>query len=585
MLLTLLKVTALLAVILACSHVRALSAASRHMLCLVLLLSVPLLVFLPNALPAEIAYGVLVVEELTAEPAAMQTSVPQDLPTDMSSPGEVTTVPHVQFIWPLYLVGLLVSSVHLFALYWLGGRAVRRLPTIEVRRARCGEIPVRCDPAQRTPFVWGAAPATLVVPAAWYNWPASRRRMVWLHERAHIERLDFLRALVVRLFVCVLWFHPLAWLVQRRMTLLAECACDDAVIEHAKPASYAQTLVDVARQTITTKERPHAAPAMASSSHLAFRVQTLLDASIRRKPMKLTSRIFLAVSVAVFCTSLAAVRVVAQTDDAHVTASLAALREQIDQHEFARAEQGLGALLQRQTTAWGRAQINNMLGYARYLQGKTAQAEAAYSAVLEDADVIPEPMVRVVHYTLAQLNFVNGDYSGAKAHMDAWFGLAATPGAQPHMFRALVYTWLGDFDAALADVERAQALRETAGMDIPPHWQDLLAQLQRARSSGLSPFDDANRHYHPVVKVPPIYPPQARKRGVQGYVVVEFTVGADGTVINPAVVDAQPPGVFDQAALQAARKFTYLPQMHEGVAVPVEGVRNRINFSLAARGS
>lgn len=84
----------------------------------------------------------------------------------------------------------------------------------------------------------------------------------------------------------------------------------------------------------------------------------------------------------------------------------------------------------------------------------------------------------------------------------------------------------------------------------------------------------------PIVKVAPTYPRRAAQRGIEGYVVVEFTVSSLGTVIDPVVIEAEPPGMFDSAAIDAVKKFKYRPQMSDGKAVDVPGVRNIIRFEL-----
>lgn len=86
--------------------------------------------------------------------------------------------------------------------------------------------------------------------------------------------------------------------------------------------------------------------------------------------------------------------------------------------------------------------------------------------------------------------------------------------------------------------------------------------------------------YLPIVKVAPVYPRRAQTRGIEGYVIVEFTVTKLGSVVNPVVVEAQPPGIFDNAALQAALKFKYKPKVVDGEPIDVAGVRNRITFEL-----
>lgn len=55
------------------------------------------------------------------------------------------------------------------------------------------------------------------------------------------------------------------------------------------------------------------------------------------------------------------------------------------------------------------------------------------------------------------------------------------------------------------------------------------------------------------------YPPLAQAAGLGGFAVVEFGVLPQGTVDAPVVVDAEPPLVFDGAALRAVRSWRYEP--------------------------
>ena len=98
-------------------------------------------------------------------------------------------------------------------------------------------------------------------------------------------------------------------------------------------------------------------------------------------------------------------------------------------------------------------------------------------------------------------------------------------------------------------------------------------------SGGLS-LDTGDGDYLPIVKVAPIYPRRAQSRGIEGYVIVEFTVSKNGSVKNPSVVEAKPEGIFDRAAMDAALKFKYKPRVVDGVAMEVAGVQNRITFQI-----
>lgn len=87
--------------------------------------------------------------------------------------------------------------------------------------------------------------------------------------------------------------------------------------------------------------------------------------------------------------------------------------------------------------------------------------------------------------------------------------------------------------------------------------------------------------YLPIVKVAPVYPRRALTRGIEGYVLLEFTVTKAGAVVDPVVVEADPPGIFDRAAMQAAVKFKYKPKVVNGEPIDVAGVRNLITFELS----
>ncbi|MDE0421555.1 MAG: M56 family metallopeptidase [Gammaproteobacteria bacterium] len=92
-------------------------------------------------------------------------------------------------------------------------------------------------------------------------------------------------------------------------------------------------------------------------------------------------------------------------------------------------------------------------------------------------------------------------------------------------------------------------------------------------------FDEI--HHLPIVKVAPIYPAPALANNVEGHVLLEFAVTTTGAVRNPVVLEAEPPGVFDQAALDAVAKFRYKPTVMDGEAVEVTGVRNRVIFEMS----
>lgn len=84
----------------------------------------------------------------------------------------------------------------------------------------------------------------------------------------------------------------------------------------------------------------------------------------------------------------------------------------------------------------------------------------------------------------------------------------------------------------------------------------------------------------PLVRVPPMYPPRALMRGLEGWVRIKFDISPLGAVESPVVVDAEPPMIFDQAAKAAIRKWKYKPRVIDGRPVGQSDVEVVISFHL-----
>jgi TonB family protein len=81
-----------------------------------------------------------------------------------------------------------------------------------------------------------------------------------------------------------------------------------------------------------------------------------------------------------------------------------------------------------------------------------------------------------------------------------------------------------------------------------------------------------------VRMVSPTYPDAARKRGVEGWVELAFTVQTNGTVDNVEVRNASPAEVFDDAAMRAVRQWRFEPIVRNGEKVEQRAMV-RLKFS------
>jgi periplasmic protein TonB len=90
-------------------------------------------------------------------------------------------------------------------------------------------------------------------------------------------------------------------------------------------------------------------------------------------------------------------------------------------------------------------------------------------------------------------------------------------------------------------------------------------------------FSDGD--YMPIVQVAPQYPHRAADLGLEGFVLLEFTVTGEGMVRDPRIIESTHE-IFNQAALDAVLRFRYRPRVIDGGPVEVPGVRFRITFEL-----
>ena len=109
------------------------------------------------------------------------------------------------------------------------------------------------------------------------QWAVERRRVVLLHELAHVKRADWMWLLLAEAAVAAYWWHPLAWVLARQLRRDGEKACDDLVLRAGtKPSVYAGHLLGIFR---SLNAADLVAPAVASArpSHFEGRLRSILD--------------------------------------------------------------------------------------------------------------------------------------------------------------------------------------------------------------------------------------------------------------------------------------------------------------------
>jgi protein TonB len=81
-----------------------------------------------------------------------------------------------------------------------------------------------------------------------------------------------------------------------------------------------------------------------------------------------------------------------------------------------------------------------------------------------------------------------------------------------------------------------------------------------------------------IKTVPPTSPKEATSRGLSGWVVVSFTIMQNGLVGDVKVAEAQPKGVFDDAAIQAVSQWRYEPPVRADGKPATLGQKIKLKF-------
>ncbi len=227
--------------------------------------------------------------------------------------------------WPTWILLIWLSGVMLVSARWLlGWLSVkwlsRRSQEIfddewnalsESLSAELGlRQPVKLLRAETTtaPMTWGFFRPVILLPDNAETWPAERRRVVLLHELAHIKRGDLLSQLVAQIACAFYWFNPFTWLAARRLRIEREQACDDAVLNTgAKASDYANHILEILRSLRFAKCSPSMAVAMAPCSQLESRLRAILNPNLCRGALTTKGEMLLGAAVACVVLPVAAI--------------------------------------------------------------------------------------------------------------------------------------------------------------------------------------------------------------------------------------------------------------------------------------
>ena len=86
--------------------------------------------------------------------------------------------------------------------------------------------------------------------------------------------------------------------------------------------------------------------------------------------------------------------------------------------------------------------------------------------------------------------------------------------------------------------------------------------------------------YAPTREVQPVYPLRAQQMGIEGYIVMGFTIDTDGKVSDISVIDAHPANAFVRSATRAVESLKFPPCVIGGKVTQQASVSIKYAFKL-----
>lgn len=157
------------------------------------------------------------------------------------------------------------------------GREARVLAGVLERTGHTSPVPlILCDD-DLEPGAWGIVRPVVVIPRSLAKLLTDEElEAIFLHELTHIVRRDNLFAVAQTLLRCVWWFHPLVWLVDRRLSEERELICDEAVLYlGGRPEAYVAAMYKVCRAGLGL--HPVAGVSMLTGPNLHKRIKTMMN--------------------------------------------------------------------------------------------------------------------------------------------------------------------------------------------------------------------------------------------------------------------------------------------------------------------
>jgi TonB family protein len=474
------------------------------------------------------------------------------------------------------------------------------------------------------PMTFGIVHPAVFMPSDAAEWTAARRRIVLLHELAHVSRGDVATQLLARLAVILNWWNPLAWTAWREFLKERERATDDLVLHAGACASdYASHLLEVARTMQSAPNLGWAAVAMARRSQLEGRLLAILDSRVNRKAAGRASALIAVLAAVAIVAPLAAVRAQEKAIPPDVDATIRAATAQKNpemlekpaaaleaSHEYEAAQKLMESAVAIREEKSGKLSVEYGVGLMKIAdlekkRGHWKEAEAFYTKALSVLGDRAEAAPALMYLSIRKKNPAEAIELLEKArNLDPslagpatmWMALIREHQQNAEEAEALYKSALALENPDSADAvntmelygrllinqgrgDEGKAMRDRASAVMQA--LSLKDRAQHAKvETGLTVFRIGGGVTPPSVlyKMDPEYTEDARIAKYSGTVVVYVEISPGGVPQNMRIVKGIGLGL-DEKALEAITKWRFKPGTKDGIPVTVMA-QIEVNFKL-----
>ncbi len=109
---------------------------------------------------------------------------------------------------------------------------------------------------------------------------------------------------------------------------------------------------------------------------------------------------------------------------------------------------------------------------------------------------------------------------------------------------------------------------------------DLTGDLLGGSDNVVMTDDSVDDPPRPTVQSAMTYPPRAKAKGIEGYVLLSVLISPTGDVERVKVLEASPSGIFEDVAVAGVKSWKFEPASYNGESVRV-WARQRVRFDLS----